>query len=77
MTAARLTISKARELARSLAVEYEGYHDALRRNDDNSICVWGEMLLATQNAIGVNLHKPEGVRRMIDAARARKALIAA
>ncbi len=50
---------------RSLAVSYSAYNAANSADDYSGVVVWGELLLADQEATGVELHKPERVRAHI------------
>lgn len=69
MTTAVKMSNKARSVARSLAVTYEAYTDAVRSRDNSGIRIWGELLLKNQNKAGVELHDPCHLRKMIQHAK--------
>ena len=64
---------KARDAAKTLAVAYAAYHEAIERKNLNGICVYGRMLLEAQIDTGVQMHTPSLIEADIKAARAKKA----
>lgn len=62
-----------KEAARELAVRYNAFGNACHADDANGIVVWGELLLETQEATGVEVADPVTTRRMIGHARRREA----
>tara|TARA_R100001244_G_C5151252_1_gene129679 strand:- start:822 stop:1121 length:300 start_codon:yes stop_codon:yes gene_type:complete len=55
--------------ARSLAVSYAAYNNAVVASVNNSIIVWGEALRIAQKETGIELHYSRVIIRMITKAR--------
>ena len=66
MTTAFKMTNKARFAARSLAIRYSAFNDALRSGDDENIAFWGEMLIEAQNKAGIEFYTPQKIRDMSD-----------
>ncbi len=63
-------ISKAD--AKALAVEYAAYTRDVVRSDQLGILFWGEMLLETQERLGIDMVGVEAATTLINAARAAR-----
>jgi hypothetical protein len=50
---------------RGLAIAYSAYNSASEHDDSNGVVVWGEELIEAQEATGVELHSPDGIRRHV------------
>jgi len=60
--------------AKRLAIAYQAYHEALgvRTPDaDNTLCVFGEMLLDAMAETGIVITSPDNVAGCVDAAKSR------
>ena len=61
---------KARTAARTLAVAYDAYNNAVEAKNDNAIYVWGEILIDAQRATGIEMYEESNIRTKIDHATA-------
>lgn len=59
--------------ALDLAVQYHAFRAAVDSRDDNGTAVWGNMLLETQDRIGVAIVNEENTKSLISYARERLA----
>ena len=50
---------------KDLAIAFEAYCEAQRDKRDLGICVWGRLLLKSQEVVGVELLEPRNIKRMI------------
>jgi len=50
---------------KDLAIAFEAYCEAQRDKRDLGICVWGRLLLKSQEVVGVELLEPRNIERMI------------
>lgn len=57
------TITITREQAKALAVRYEAYMAAINRDDGAGIRVWGPALIEIQETTGVQMLRPDLIRR--------------
>lgn len=64
-----MTDTITRDAAKALAVAYQAYHEAHSGPNgpkrDNSIRVWGRLLLEAQEETGITMHDPSLLRRTI------------
>ena len=69
MTTAFKMTDKAREAARSLAIRYDAFNSARADGDNNGIALWGDLLIESQEKVGVKLYRSDFIRPIVAEAR--------
>ena len=65
--------AEARKAAKSLAVAYSAWHQAVQSEDDNGKIIWGERLLERMAQLNIDLADVQNTRDIIERARHRRA----